>query len=301
MCHSAPQDPSSRCWIIDVIDEDDDDCNHENEEPSFQTGEKPNRFERAKFFMHLVVTLSLKNLRHSADSNLSLALIRIKESGTVFTLGDPDGPRCPLHLSISSWEGLQKPEHVVSGGQDHLAGCLTPSWSPACLKGSDQWLGATDKSQGERWGGQPDTLVTNADAITGQTEGERKTASVVGGATLSFFGGCQEQFLLNLHVFMEIMRPALVFVKTAGISYFREQALSQTVSFPEIICLACLEAVYATGKITTSGDNHPSKWRISGSDPKSSAACVGPGWSRTCGQDNMSRWTHVGMGSQGRN
>lgn len=54
---------------------------------------------------------------------------------------------------------------------------------------------------------------------------------------------------------MEIMRPALVFVKTAGISYFGEQALSQTVSSPEIICLPCLEAVYATGKITTSGDN----------------------------------------------
>lgn len=103
MCHSAPQDPSSRCWIIDVIDEDDDGGNHENEEPSLQTGEKPDRFERAKFFMHLVVTLSLKNLRHSAESHLSWALIRIKESGTVFTLGDPDGPGCPLHLSQEVW------------------------------------------------------------------------------------------------------------------------------------------------------------------------------------------------------
>lgn len=94
---------------------------------------------------------------------------------------------------------------------------------------------------------------------------------------------------MNLHVCMEIMRPALFSVKTAGISYFGEQALSQTVRFPEIICLPCPEAVCATGKITTSGDNHPSKWRISGIDPQSSAACVGYGWSRTCGQDNMSR------------
>ena len=174
MCHSAPQDPSSRCWIIDVIDEDDDDCNHENEEPSFQTGEKPNRFERAKFFMHLVVTLSLKNLRHSADSNLSLALIRIKESGTVFTLGDPDGPGCPLHLSISSWEGLQKPEHVVSGGQDHLAGCLTRHGVQRALRAQTSGWGPLIKAR-ERGGEDSQThLLQMQTLLRGRQRGKEK-------------------------------------------------------------------------------------------------------------------------------
>lgn len=61
---------------------------------------------------------------------------------------------------------------MVSGGQDHLPGCLTPSRRPMCLKGSDQWLGATDKSQGERWGGQPDTLVISADSYGTDREGK---------------------------------------------------------------------------------------------------------------------------------
>ena len=118
MCHSAPQDLRSRCWRTDVIDEDDDgddDGNHENEEPSLQTGEKPDGFERAKLFMHLVVKLSLKNLRHFTDSNLSLAMIRIKESGAVFTLGDPDGPgRGDLSTGL---------EHLILGGITEAREC----------------------------------------------------------------------------------------------------------------------------------------------------------------------------------
>lgn len=127
MCHSAPQDLRSRCWRIDVIDEDDDgddDGNHENEEPSLQTGEKPDGFERAKLFMHLVVKLSLKNLRHFTDSDLSSSMIRIKESGAVFTLGDPDGlGRGDLPIGL---------EHLILGGiteaQECVLGRQPPPW-----------------------------------------------------------------------------------------------------------------------------------------------------------------------------
>ena len=38
-----------------------------------------------------MIKLPLKNLRHSTGNTLFLAVIRIKESGIVFTLGDSEG------------------------------------------------------------------------------------------------------------------------------------------------------------------------------------------------------------------
>lgn len=39
-----------------------------------------------------MIKLSLKNLRRSTDNTLFGAVIRIKESGIVFMLGDSEGP-----------------------------------------------------------------------------------------------------------------------------------------------------------------------------------------------------------------
>lgn len=82
-----------------------DDENHGNEKPTFKENNHWRGLKGRCFPGILGVKFSLKNLRHSRDNTLLLAVNKVKEPGSILTSGDSEGlgrgnlPRV--------WEGLQ--------------------------------------------------------------------------------------------------------------------------------------------------------------------------------------------------